>query len=301
MNSGLFVGLSTVDIAYRVDTYPAEDTKTQAVDQYIGAGGPAANAAVAHSALGGTATLVTAVGTHRLTDLMRSDLSEHGVHLVDVLPGSDHQPPVSSIVVSASAATRTIVSLDGARIDVEFDHRLTDLLAGIDTVLVDGHYPALGVGLCEKARALGIPTVLDAGRYRDAHAAILPHVRTAICSAAFTPPGTVPGDTDSVFDFLRDAGVEDIAITNGSDPIVGISGDRRFRIDVPDIRAVDTLGAGDILHGAFCYYAGTGNDFMGALTLAAQVASFSCRFFGTREWCTRVSELPGRDTDPSGA
>ncbi|MFI5716305.1 PfkB family carbohydrate kinase [Nocardia sp. NPDC051750] len=301
MRSGLFVGLSTVDIAYRVETYPPEDTKTQAVDQYSGAGGPATNAAVAHAALGGSSTLLTAVGTHQLTGLMRNDLSVHGVHLVDVLPGSDHQPPVSSIVVAENTATRTIVSLDGARIGVEFDPGLTDRLAGVDVVLVDGHYPALAVGLCEAARSLGIPTVLDAGRYRAAHAGILPHVGAAICSAAFAPPGITPGATDSVLDFLRTAGVEDIAITHGDGPIVGVSGDHAFRIDVPDIRAVDTLGAGDILHGAFCYYTSAGVDFVRALTLASEIASFSCRFFGTREWCTRLSELPGPGTGHPGA
>lgn len=293
---GLFAGISTVDIAYLVDSYPAEDTKTQALDQFIGAGGPATNAAVAYAALGGAATLVTAVGSHRLGDLIRNDLSAHGVRVVDVRAGSDHQPPVSSIVVAESAATRTIVSLDGARIAVEFDDRLADRLSGVDVVLVDGHYPALAAGLCERARSLGIPTVLDAGRFKDSHVALLPHIGSAICSAAFAPPGIAPGDTEAVLTYLRAAGVENIAITNGDEPIIGLTGDREFRIDIPETRAVDTLGAGDILHGAFCYFTGAGHDFARSLALASEVASFSCRFFGTREWCARLSELPGRGT-----
>ena len=294
--TALFAGISTVDIAYLVDSYPAEDTKTQALDQFIGAGGPATNAAVAYAALGGASTLVTAVGTHRLGDLIRNDLSAHGVRVVDVRADSDHQPPVSSIVVAESAATRTIVSLDGARISVEYDHRLADRLSGVNVVLADGHYPVLATGLCERACALGIPTVLDAGRFKDSHAALLPHIGSAICSAAFAPPGIAPGDTDAVLMYLRTAGVENIAITSGGEPIIGLTGDREFRIDIPETRAVDTLGAGDILHGAFCYYTSTGLDFVRSLALASEVASFSCRFFGTREWCTRLSELPGGGT-----
>ncbi|WP_280400102.1 PfkB family carbohydrate kinase [Nocardia carnea] len=299
--TALFVGLSTVDIAYLVDTYPAEDTKTQAAGQHIGAGGPATNAAVAFAALGGAPTLVTAVGTHRLGDLIRADLAAHEVRIVDVRAGSDHQPPVSSIVVAESAATRTIVSLDGTRIAVEYDHRLAGLLTGTNVVLVDGHYPELAAGLCAGAGALGIPVVLDAGRFKESHIALLPHIRSAICSAAFTPPGTDPGDTGAVLAYLRDAGVANIAVTNGGEPIVGLAGDREFRIAIPAVRAVDTLGAGDILHGAFCYFTSTGHDFVRALTLAADVASFSCRFFGTREWCTRLSELPAPGTGRPGA
>lgn len=43
----LFAGATTVDLAYAVDSYPAEDTKTLAREHFLGAGGPAANAAVA--------------------------------------------------------------------------------------------------------------------------------------------------------------------------------------------------------------------------------------------------------------
>ncbi|MDJ0536213.1 MAG: PfkB family carbohydrate kinase [Xenococcaceae cyanobacterium MO_207.B15] len=49
------------------------------------------------------------------------------------------------------------------------------------------------------------------------------------------------------------------------------------------MKAVDTLGAGDIFHGAFCNYI-LQEDFPTALFLAAQMASKSCQFFGTRSW-----------------
>lgn len=149
-----------MDIAYLADSYPVEDTKTQALDQFIGPGGPATNAAVAYAALGGTPTLVTAIRTHRLGDLIRNDLAAHDVRIVDVRAGSHHQPPVSSIVVAESAATRTIVSLDGARIAVEYDHRLATLLTDVNVVLVDGHYPTLAAGLCERARSFGAGDIL---------------------------------------------------------------------------------------------------------------------------------------------
>jgi sugar/nucleoside kinase (ribokinase family) len=54
-------------------------------------------------------------------------------------------------------------------------------------------------------------------------------------------------------------------------------------IDVPTVQAVDTLGAGDIFHGAFCHYI-LRENFPTALKQAAHIASFSCQFFGTRRW-----------------
>lgn len=291
MGFGLFVGLSTVDIAYRVGSYPIEDSKTQASDQYIGAGGPAANAAVAYAALGGLPTLISAVGASRLSELIHSDLSAHGVNVVDVLAGSEHRPPVSSIVVSESAATRTVVSLDGSQTETRFGLHLLDHLSGADFVLVDGHYPNLAAGACMKANQLGVPVVLDAGRWKDAHSEILPFVQSAICSATYAPPGVDAGNVDAVCASLQAAGIENVAITHGAGPILGVSGDQKFDIPVPETAAVDTLGAGDILHGAYCFYASGGRSFIEALSEAARVASFSCRYFGTRQWCAYIRQV----------
>jgi sugar/nucleoside kinase (ribokinase family) len=57
--TGLFVGLSTLDIVYRVAAPPGPDEKVQAAGQDLAAGGPATNAAVTFAALGGAATLGT--------------------------------------------------------------------------------------------------------------------------------------------------------------------------------------------------------------------------------------------------
>jgi sugar/nucleoside kinase (ribokinase family) len=44
------------------------------------------------------------------------------------------------------------------------------------------------------------------------------------------------------------------------------------------------MGAGDILHGAYCHFAAMKRDFVDSLTQAARIASESCRHAGTREW-----------------
>jgi sugar/nucleoside kinase (ribokinase family) len=85
-------------------------------------------------------------------------------------------------------------------------------------------------------------------------------------------------------------GVLNMAITRGNKPISYQSGDRDGEIPVPQVNAVDTLGAGDIFHGAFCYYlvnseiANLEQKFTNGLARAAAIAADSCRFFGTRQW-----------------
>jgi sugar/nucleoside kinase (ribokinase family) len=50
------------------------------------------------------------------------------------------------------------------------------------------------------------------------------------------------------------------------------------------VEAVDTLGAGDIFHGAFCHAYAGGLGFSASLASAAEVASRACAFWGPRAW-----------------
>ena len=74
MTDGIFVGLSTIDLIHSVDEFPPEDTKAVALSQEVLVGGPAANAAIAFSHLGGKATLVSAVGKHPIALLVKEEL-----------------------------------------------------------------------------------------------------------------------------------------------------------------------------------------------------------------------------------
>ena len=61
---GLFVGLTTLDLIYRVAHLPQSNEKQTAADLAIAAGGPATNAAVTFRHLGNQAKLMSAVGQH---------------------------------------------------------------------------------------------------------------------------------------------------------------------------------------------------------------------------------------------
>lgn len=75
---GLFVGLCTVDVIQLVDHVPSSDEKLTAREQVVAAGGPAANAAVTFSHLGGGARLLTGIGSHPLGVAAAADLRTWG-------------------------------------------------------------------------------------------------------------------------------------------------------------------------------------------------------------------------------
>jgi sugar/nucleoside kinase (ribokinase family) len=283
--NGIFVGLSTVDVVYAVDAFPAANSKIVARSQDVFAGGPATNAAIAFSHLGGTATLVTAVGRHAVGNAILADLQRYSIRLIDLNPGFGGAPVISSVSVSCGGE-RNVVSANATRV-VALPAQVDEaVLAGASIVLVDGHYMEAGLAWSRAARTRGIPVVMDGGSWKAGTRELLGSVDIAICSADFKPPECrSEGD---VLRYLQDCCVANIAITRGAEPVRFVSPEASGTVPVPQVELVDTMGAGDVFHGAFCYYASTGRGFAESLEAAAKVATESCRYHGTREWMKHV-------------
>jgi sugar/nucleoside kinase (ribokinase family) len=280
---GLFLGLATVDITYPVAKIPGRNAKISVPSQHLAAGGPATNAAITFAFLGGRSSLVTAVGAHPLGSVIHHDLEVAGVALHDVARRRQEAPPVSSIMVLEHTGERTVVSANAAAfspLEAQIDPRW---LQGASIVQVDGHYMTLCIAGARMAHSRRIPVVLESGSWKDGMAELLPFVDIAICSDDYRPPGC--RDHNDAVEFLAAQGIRQVAMTRGAAPICFVDNGERGRIAVEKIRPIDTLGAGDVFHGAFCYYASLPRqDFRQALAAAAKMATFSCRYLGTRSW-----------------
>jgi sugar/nucleoside kinase (ribokinase family) len=281
MPSVIFVGLSTIDVVYYVDEFPVANTKVAARTQTVLAGGPATNAAIACAHLGSNAELVTVVGRNALAGVLREELKKHSVQLVDLNPDFEDAPVISAISVD-KAGNRNVVSANAMRVAAPPAQVDPELCRQARVVMVDGHYMEACQAWASTAKGCGTRVVLDGGSWKDGTETLLKSIHTAICSADFMPPGC--SSRDEVIEFLKNCGVANIAITNGSAPIEFLFGQSSGSIRVPEVDVVDTMGAGDILHGAYCHFASMGRDFVDSLTQAATLASESCRYAGTREW-----------------
>ena len=278
---GLFVGLTTLDFVYLSDRPVRSNQKVVALDYLTVAGGPATNAAVSFAYFGNQSELLSVIGQHPLTELIYSDLKQHSVTAVDLIPNKTDSPPVSSIVVDSATGERAIISINAVKSQANSQAVSASLLTDIDIVLLDGHQLETSLKVAAIARSKNIPVVLDGGSWKPGLEKLLPNIDYAICSANFAPPSSLK--SDRLFDFLRSYGINYGAITQGERPIVYFTPEADSTITVPAIKAVDTLGAGDIFHGAFCHYI-LQENFPTALKLAAEVASKSCLSFGTRNW-----------------
>ena len=285
---GVFVGLATLDVIHRIVKAPAVNQKITSTAQFVAAGGPAANAAVTFAALGGDAILVTALGDDPVAELVRAELAEYGISVVDAAAGTTRAVPVSAVSVVESTGDRSVVSLDAVNSDATPPGGLEDLVADADVMLVDGHHPLVARAAVRHAAARATTVVVDAGRWKPVMSDVIPYATDMVCSNDFRMPGTDnPGSTAAA---LVRSGVRTVVTTHGGDPVDWWSDGESGSVPVEPVVVVDTLGAGDAFHGAYAYFSTQiENGVAERIDRSARVAALRCSVVGPRAW---LSELP---------
>ena len=295
----LFVGLATVDVLHGVGRVPGSNEKMVAAWQDVCAGGPATNAAIACAQQSGPGHAATVLGTHPLSAIVRDDSRAAG-RRARRSPRrnwklSHRSRPYSS---TSEPATWAVVSANTGAWPCRLAPIPETAFEHVGVVLVDGHHVSAAIEAARRARERGLTTVMDGGSWKPGTEVLLAHIDVAICSADFQPPG---GGAPAAVG-LCSAGTALARRPSRTGPIPSCAGKtiRAASIPVPPVYVVDTLGAGDVLHGAFCYYlaaaqprgsaavTGAGRlppgEFLLALEAAVAVASRALRSPGTRAW-----------------
>ena len=277
--NGLFFGLNVVDIQYFIGTEISQNKKHRAIDSQISVGGPAVNAAITFTKLGGTGTYAGFIKGHNFSNWIVDNISPYNIIIKDLSFKNQAKPVFSSVVSSIDSGDRTIFYSAPKIYNVLISE---DFLNNIDIVLLDGFYIKTAINIAKLAHKKKIPIVLDGGSWKDGMEDLLPYIDIAICSNDFKIPRI--NGTKKMITKLKTYGVNKIAFTRGEKPIIAYDVNQETQIPISATNVLDTLGAGDVFHGAFCYYWLDSNDFVTALRNASKIASFSCVFKGSREW-----------------
>jgi len=285
MKQALFFGLCTLDIQYHVDEFPAANIKVKTDPPEFFVGGPATNAAVAFAALNGAAKLITAIGENSFRSIFVNDFRSSGIQCTDLAQGQQFQPVLATVITS-SGGKRTIFTHNPGKLDIALDEKKLFDQHRPELLMLDGFFPEVAIKLAREARSRQIPVVFDGGSWKPHLPELLPFVDYAVCSNDFYPPACQT--PEAVFSFLDQFSIVYKAITRGEEQIIAKELDQIEFLTVPQVDTVDTLGAGDFFHGSFCYYLLTKNTFLEALQKAADFASKTCSFKGTREWLNKL-------------
>jgi sugar/nucleoside kinase (ribokinase family) len=281
----LVIGYNALDVVVPVTGAAPPDTKCEVSRIGIWGGGPGATAAVALARLGARVRLVTVFGDDEGARIQERELAAAGVDLTLSVTADGHASPRAVILVDPQDGTRTIYWSRGDLPALSVDAVDACWLDGIDLLYCDGHEPAAAAVLAGRARARGLPVVLDAGNVRPGSAELVARCTDVVSSDVFAPRLTGEADPVRALRALRRRGPARVAMTFGAAGVLALAedGEAVFHVPAYDVPAVDTTGAGDAFHAGFAYARARGDGWADALDLGAAVAALGCTAWGGRE------------------
>jgi sulfofructose kinase len=175
---------------------------------------------------------------------------------------------------------RTIVTYRDERIASATPADPERIVATADALLADNRYPDFVRPICAAARRRKIPVVLDGDRPTvedDALFGIATHI---IFSSECLRETTGTTDLAEGLQRIRRHSDAFLAVSNGPGAIVFLEDGKLRQSPAFTIKAVDTLGAGDALHGGFVLALAEGHNERDALRFGAAVAGIKCSRIG---------------------
>jgi sulfofructose kinase len=290
----LCAGIAVLDEVFRVREFPLPDTKVEASEFITVGGGCAANAAVAIARLGGAvifaAPLGGPAGEDAIGDRLVHGLTGEGVDCIGCMRVAGARTPVSAIFIDVRG-DRTIATYRDQRLNAVVPADPERLVAEVDAVLVDNRFPGFVTPVCGAARRRGLSVVIDADKAtveNDPLFALGTHV---IFSGECLR--RTMGTDDLAAGLARASRFTDafVAVSNGPLPVMWREDGTTREMAVFPVTAVDTLGAGDVLHGAFTLALAEGRAIPEAMRFAAAAAGLKCTRFGGSTGAPRRIEV----------
>jgi sugar/nucleoside kinase (ribokinase family) len=301
----LCIGIPVRDLTFRVQDLPARGLKVGAQHFEEIAGGNALNAAIAISRLGGRAALCGPMGDAGETSsrYIFDRMAELGIEMQDVVHMPDLVTPISAIMIDPGGE-RTIITFRDPKL---WTVRLPDtdrLLADCDAILVESRCAEFCSGLCGEARKRGIPVVIDVDSAMPMREGLLSASSHLIFSSEALQATADVADDAAALQKLAKVTSSFLAGTRGAQGTVWLDPNGALR-QTPafPVHTVDTLGAGDVFHGAFVLAITQKQDIQGALRFASAAAALKCTQFGGAFACPQRSEVEAllEEAAPSSA
>ncbi|OPH84298.1 sugar kinase [Nitrobacter vulgaris] len=290
----LCIGMPVRDLTFHVQGLPKRGLKIGAERFEEIAGGNAFNAAVAISRLDGGVAFCGPMGDAGETSsrYIFDKAAELGIAMQDIVHMPGLVTPISTVMIDPGGE-RTIITFRDPEL---WKVRLPEadrMLSDCDAILAESRCAAFCTGLCAEARRRGIPVVIDVDSAMSMREGLLTASSHLIFSSEALQATADIADDAAALQKLAKVTPSFLAGTRGSQGTVWLDpngGGLRQTAAFP-VHTVDTLGAGDVFHGAFTLAMTENQDLEDALRFASAAAAIKCTRFGGAFACPQRAEV----------
>jgi sugar/nucleoside kinase (ribokinase family) len=286
------VGLNATDTLLIVPHFPAYAGKVPFEAERLSPGGQVASALVACARLGLRTKYIGAIGDDERGRIQLESLQGTGINLDHVLVRKGCPNQTAYIIIDRSTGERTVLWRREDSLRVRAEEISDEMIAGARMLHIDGH-DTLAVGRAsEIARRYGIPVTVDVDTIYPGFDKVLPNVDYLVGSSEF--PMAWTGDTDP-FRALETIharyGMKVAAMTLGAHGALALENGKFHYAPAYVVNCVDTTGAGDVFHGAFCYAVLQGMPMPEVLDFSNAMAALNCTALGARSGIRGLGEI----------
>lgn len=276
----------------RVQDFPAPGTKVSASEFIITGGGCAGNAAVAVARLGGRPAFAGPLGgvSDHVSNRIVADLAAEGIDCSGAVRVKDATASVSLILLDA-AGEKVIATRRGVNLGTALPADPQKLVADVDAVLVDNRFPEFVGAVCRAGQAREIPIVIDFDLATSPDDPLLKFGTHVVASAEALHGATGMGDFGAGLKCLAEHVPGLLAVTDGSNGVYWRDDGTLHHMAAFEVKAIDSLGAGDAFHGGFTLALAEGRTLEQAMRFASATAALKCTYFGGGAGAPRRAEV----------
>ncbi len=285
----LCIGMATYDLTFTVEKHPELDEKSFASDFLGCGGGPAANASVTVSRMGGRASFIGYLGNDIFGQFHYDEFIKEHVNCDYLI--RNKFPTRLSIILAKPNGDRTVITYQEKTPFLKTKEISLDLsIMKPKTILFDGHEPEISLSIARKAKKLKVPMILDAGSVHKGTIELLPFTDYLVCSEKFAKSFCKSNDIKKALKKLNKI-ANNVIITLGKNGLVWQSNESSGYLNAYKINSVDTTGAGDTFHGAFALGISLNKELKENLKFASAASALCCIKIGARNGIPKLNDV----------
>jgi sulfofructose kinase len=265
----------------RVDRFPEPGTKVQASEFLITSGGQSGNAAVAIARLGGHVSFAGPLGAEddEFASRIVKILLQEKIDCTGAIRVPGAISSVSLILVDAEGEKMIATRRDQGLGEVA-PQDTERMVSAVDAVLLDNRYPNFVIPICNAAQARAIPRVLDFDKAAPLDDPLLTGCSHVICSSEALRGSTALDGLPAALKKLGQHFSGFLAVTDGDRGVYWIDNGEIRHMPAFKVKSIDTLGAGDVFHGALIFRLVETGDVVDSMRFASAAAAIKCTRFG---------------------
>lgn len=286
------VGLNATDTMLIVPHFPAYAGKVPFQEEFLTPGGQVASAMVACARLGLRTKYIGAVGDDERGRIQMESLRGTGIDLehVQLRRGCPNQS--AYIIIDRSTGERTVLWRRDDCLRIDPDEIAPEQITCARLLHIDGHDTPAVAHAAAIARQHGIPVTVDVDTIYHGFDKVLPNIDYLIASSEFPSAWTGVNDPFKALEAIQNEyGMKVAAMTLGAHGSLARCADTFYYSPAFVVNCLDTTGAGDIFHGAFCYAVLRGMGMLDALDFSNAMAALNCTALGARGGIRSVEEV----------